>query len=28
LCGLIAVMLLEGAPYERQAKLPKSSPAS
>jgi len=27
-CGLIAVLLLEGAPYERQAKLPKSSPVS
>jgi UDP-GlcNAc:undecaprenyl-phosphate/decaprenyl-phosphate GlcNAc-1-phosphate transferase len=27
-CGLAGVLLLEGAPYERQAKFPKSSPAS
>lgn len=27
-CGLIGVLLLEGAPYERQVKLPKSSPVS
>ncbi len=26
--GLVGILLLEGAPYERQAKLPKSSPAS
>jgi UDP-GlcNAc:undecaprenyl-phosphate/decaprenyl-phosphate GlcNAc-1-phosphate transferase len=28
LCGLLGVLLLEGAPYERQVKFPKSSPAS
>ena len=26
--GLVGVLLLEGAPYERQVKFPKSSPAS
>jgi len=27
-CALIGILLLEGAPYERQVKLPKSPPAS
>jgi UDP-GlcNAc:undecaprenyl-phosphate/decaprenyl-phosphate GlcNAc-1-phosphate transferase len=27
-CALVGVLLLEGAPYERQVKFPKSSPAS
>jgi len=27
-CGLVAILLLESAPYERQAKLQKSSPAT
>jgi UDP-GlcNAc:undecaprenyl-phosphate/decaprenyl-phosphate GlcNAc-1-phosphate transferase len=28
LCGLVAIYFLEGAPYDRQDKLPKSSPAA
>ena len=28
MCGLVAIYYLEGAPYEHQDKLPKSSPAS
>ena len=28
LCGLVAIYFLEGAPYDRQDKIPKSSPAA